>query len=84
MSCLEAVGVEGLEGVQALVGPVRPPVPPDAGRPRELGDNPSHVVRFTLKLQLKIPSKPFAVRQHKHNWVPPNIFSLENRIEGNI
>ena len=72
VSCLEAVGVEGLEGVQALVGPVRPPVPPDAGRPGELGDDPRHFLRFTLKLQISVKiscSKTTQTQPVKHIFI---------------
>ena len=72
MPCLEAVGVEGLEGVQALVGPVRPPVPPDAGRPGELGDDPRHFLRFTLKLQISVKiscSKTTQTQPVKHIFI---------------
>ena len=39
---LEAICVKRLESVETLVSAVVLPVPPDAGGPGELGDDPRH------------------------------------------
>ena len=39
---VEPVSVEGLKGVEALVGAVGSPRPPPTGGPRQLGDDGGH------------------------------------------